>query len=127
MSVVINRKISVKSIVTPELKEELGKQIKDAEKQLNTTMNSLNERVKQVGDNQNLISQIQGEMHKVKIQLSEMNKKKSEIESLDFGKEFYQGNLESPIEVALGDNLFQKISNGEIIVNNGEVVEFRNL
>ncbi|MFA5478628.1 MAG: YlqD family protein [Candidatus Muiribacteriota bacterium] len=127
MSVTINRKITVKSIVTPELKDELGKQIDDAKMQINTNISALNERLVRAGSNKGIASQIENEISRLNTQLAEVEKKSEEISKLQFGGEFYQGNLESPIEINLGDNLFEKITRGEIVVNNGEVIEFRNI
>ncbi|PLX18541.1 MAG: hypothetical protein C0601_04375 [Candidatus Muiribacterium halophilum] len=126
MGINISRKISVKSIVTPELKEELGKQMEDAEVQVKQNITALNERLLQV-NNEPLRAQIQNEIQKMNFQEKEIQRKKQEIESLEFGQEFLQGQLEAKTEIELGDNLFEKLTKAEIVVNNGEVIEFRNL
>ena len=45
MSIKVTRKIIVRSLVTPELKEEIGKQVEDAEINLNSNLSLLNERL----------------------------------------------------------------------------------
>ena len=127
MGINISRKISVKSIVTPELKEELGKQMQDAEVQVKQNITALNERLLQVAQNEPVRMQIQNEIQKMSFQEKEIQRKKQEIESLEFGEEFMQGQIEAKTEIELGDNLFEKLTKAEIVVNNGEVVEFRNL
>jgi len=127
MGIDISRKISVKSIVTPELKEELDKQMQDAEVQIKQNLTALNERLLQVADNEPVRMQIQNEMQKMSFQEKEIQKKKREIEALEFGQEFLQGQIEAKTEIELGDNLFEKLTRAEIVVNNGEIVEFRNL
>lgn len=126
MSIKVTRKIIVRSLVTPELKEEIGKQVEDAEINLNSNLSLLNERLAD-SRYKHVQGQIQSEIGRLNVQLGELARKKEEITKLEFGQEFYQGTIDSPVEVELGDNLFEKISKAEIIVNNGEVVEFRNL
>lgn len=126
MSIEVNRKIVVKSIVTPELKEEINGQINNAENGLKNNLSILNEKLTDK-KNAQFVGQIQNEIVRLNQQLQELSRKRNEIETLDFGQEFYQGTIDSPVSVDLGDNLFEKISKAEILVNNGEVVEFRNI
>lgn len=126
MPVSINRKIIVRSIVTPELKEEIGKQIEETETGLRNNLSLLNERLADKRY-QHVVGQIQSEIGRINSQLGELSRKREEITKLEFGQEFYQGTVDSPVDIELGDNLFEKISRAEIIVNNGEVVEFRNI
>ncbi|MCK9223659.1 MAG: YlqD family protein [Candidatus Muirbacterium halophilum] len=126
MSIKVTRKIVVKSLVTPELKEEIGKQVEDAEVNLNNNISLLNERLLDERY-KHLEGQIHSEIGRLNVQLGELAKKKEEMTKLEFGQEFYQGTIDSPVDIELGDNLFEKISRAEIIVNNGEVTEFRNI
>ncbi|MFW5782444.1 MAG: YlqD family protein [Candidatus Muiribacteriaceae bacterium] len=126
MGLSINRKVVVRSIVTPELLEELGKQISEGRQNLGNSINILNEKMTSTKDI-TVQSQIRNEVNRLSMQLQEIDRKAAEIERLEMGEEFYQGTVEAPVEIELGDNLFEKMSKSEIIVNNGEVVEFRNL
>jgi predicted solute-binding protein len=126
MGITINRKIVVKSIVTPELKEELIKQIDNSELQLRNQVDFLEKRLKEIKA-ENVKRDIKNEINKLNFQFQELERKRKEIESLKMGQEFYQGTVESPVEVELGDNLFEKLGKAEILVNNGEIVEFRNV
>jgi hypothetical protein len=47
------------------------------------------------------------------------------IGQLDIGSEFVQAQVDNFVDVAVGDNLYLKLSSPEVIVKDGVVVEIR--
>jgi YlqD protein len=73
----------------------------------------------------NLRAQLELERQRQEATKAELQARLREAQDLELNSEFTQGTIEGMVEVAVGDNLFDKISRTEIIVKDGIVLEIR--
>ncbi|MBO9540352.1 YlqD family protein [bacterium] len=69
--------------------------------------------------------QIEGERGQLMAAKNDMLQKLNMIGQLDIGSEFVQAQVDNFVDVAIGDNLYLKLSSPEVIVKDGVVVEIR--
>ncbi|MNY22258.1 hypothetical protein D3C86_1558580 [compost metagenome] len=69
--------------------------------------------------------QIESERGQLMAAKNDMLQKLNMIGQLDIGSEFVQAQVDNFVDVAIGDNLYLKLSSPEVIVKDGVVVEIR--
>ncbi|MEN6520284.1 MAG: YlqD family protein [Armatimonadota bacterium] len=130
----LKRAVTIKAIVTEEfksnLKEELTKtlaRIDTASQQLEFQLRRYVPEVAKADIEQagRLRREIEAEIQHHESMKAEVNGKLKEITGLEVGSEFVQGTIEGEVDVAVGDNLVEKMSGAEITIKDGIVQEIK--
>jgi len=132
-SVVINRKILVKVIVTQDFKDSFSHQLNSYKAEIDAAIEKLKteeSRFLLTGTlNSNEItayrSKLAKEREQQEIAKKELEDKQKEIQSLEIGSIFPYMQLDSTGEIKEGDNLFEKLSGGEITIRDGIVLSIK--
>ena len=125
----LKRAVTVKVIVTEEfknsLKDDLTKtlsQIDSVTSQLEFQLRRYVPDIEQAGK---LRREIESERQRHESMKAEVNSRLQEVVGLEIGAEFAQGTVEGQVEVAVGDNLLDKLSGAEIVIKDGVVQEIK--
>jgi septal ring factor EnvC (AmiA/AmiB activator) len=130
----LKRPITIKAIVTEDfkaqVKDELTKtisRIEAASQQLDMNLRRYVPELAKTDLNQasRLRQEIEAERQKQDSAKTELAERLKEITDLEIGDEFMQGQIEGEVEIQVGDNLFDKIGDAEIVVKDGIVQEIR--
>lgn len=138
-SIRLKRPVAIKAIVTEKFKEEATKEIQAALQNFDLGLQQLEfqgkkaisemEKDPQVQDKaaarQNLEAQIAQQHQQINAQKAELLQRLNVISQLEMSSEFLQATVDNYVEVKVGDNLYDKLSNTEVIVKDGVVVEIR--
>ncbi len=131
--ITVQRPVIIKAIVTEAFKRLYMADLEDAIKRVDAIMQQIDvqarrfELERQVTPQQsrNLRAQLELERQRQEGTKIELQTRLREAQDLELNSEFTQGTIEGTVEVAVGDNLFDKISRTEIIVKDGIVLEIR--
>ena len=131
--ITVQRPVIIKAIVTEAFKRLYMADLEDAIKRVDAIMQQIDvqarrfELERQVTPQQsrNLRAQLELERQRQEGTKIELQTRLREAQDLELNSEFTQGTIEGMVEVAVGDNLFDKISRTEIIVKDGIVLEIR--
>lgn len=63
--------------------------------------------------------------NQINAQKAELLQRLNMISQLEMDSEFLQATVDNYVDVKVGDNLYEKMSNTEVIVKDGIVVEIR--
>lgn len=131
----LKQNVLVKVIVTEKFKEkykkELEKQLKEAEGKAKSLKSSLAELVIQsagansTGYVESLKAQIEQERMLQEALASELREKIKEAEKLEIGSLFPYTMIEGNVDVKEGDNLWEKVANGEIVVKDDIIISIK--
>ncbi|MBI2842600.1 MAG: YlqD family protein [Armatimonadetes bacterium] len=130
----LKRAITIKAIVTEDfksgLREELTKtldRVESAAQHLDFQLRRYVPEVAKADIEQagRLRREIEGERQKHESARAEIQSRLGEVAGLEIGSEFVQGTIEGDVDVAVGDNLFDKLGGAEVIVKDGIVQEIR--
>lgn len=135
-SISIKRQVTVKAIVTETFKANAGTEIQQQLQQLDGNMQQLEFQAKRAvtdlekqnpapGQLDNLKFQIDEERQRLLMAKNELLQRMNVISQLELNSEFAQGMLDNYVAVNIGDNLYEKLSNTEVILKDGVVVEIR--
>jgi YlqD protein len=132
-AITVQRPVIIKAIVTEAFKRLYMADLEDAIKRVDAIMQQIDVQVRrfelerQVTPQQtrNLRAQLELERQRQEATKAELQARLREAQDLELNSEFTQGTIEGMVEVAVGDNLFDKISRTEIIVKDGIVLEIR--
>jgi YlqD protein len=132
-AITVQRPVIIKTIVTEAFKRLYMADLEDAIKRVDAIMQQIDvqarrfELERQVTPQQsrNLRAQLELERQRQEATKIELQTRLREAQDLVLNSEFTQGTIEGMVEVAVGDNLFDKISRTEIIVKDGIVLEIR--
>lgn len=135
-SISIKRQVTVKAIVTEVFKNNAGQEIQQQLQQLDMNMQQLEFQAKRAvsdlekqnpgpGQVENLKMQIDEERQRLLIGKNDLLQRMNMISQLELNTEFPQGMLDNYVTINVGDNLYEKLSNTEVIVKDGVVVEIR--
>ncbi|MHB9132273.1 MAG: YlqD family protein [Armatimonadota bacterium] len=69
--------------------------------------------------------QIDAEKRRIEAVKRELEDRQKEIDALTVGSEYPRGSIEGMVDVAMGDNLFEKLAGYQVVVKDGAVVEIR--
>ena len=132
MAVIVKRPVILKNIVTPAFKEQLTKELEHAIYQLQTWLEQDEfqsrrliaeaqkrdpSRVNQLREE---IKQERGKQERVK---TELGQKLEQVKELETGSIFVSGTYDAPVKIDVGDNIRARLSQAEIIVKDGIVVQ----
>jgi hypothetical protein len=132
-SITVQRPVVIKAIVTEAFKRLYMADLEDAIKRVDAIMQQIEVQVRrfelerQVTPQQtrNLRAQLELERQRQEATKIELQARLREAQDLELNSEFSQGTIEGTVEVAVGDNLFDKISRTEVVVKDGIVLEIR--
>jgi len=131
--ITIMRKIVVKQIVTEDSKKKAAFEIQEAIKKVEQDIDNFEKDTKKTVTELTLkghpqIEQVKRQVAVEKEKLSSYKNQLLErlkvISKLNIGDEIVQGNIESPVEVKIGDD-FEKLNQTEMVLKDGVVVEIR--
>jgi hypothetical protein len=135
-SISLKRQVAVKAIVTETFKANASNEIQQSLQQMDLNLQQLEFQAKRAisdlekqkpgpGDMDNLKAQIEQERQRLLVSKNELLQRLNIIAQLELNTEFLQGTLDNYVSVSVGENLYDKLSNAEIILKDGVVVEIR--
>jgi hypothetical protein len=131
-SITVQRPIVIKTIVTESFKRLYIADLEDAIKRVETVIQQIDvqgrrfELERQVTAQSRAIrQQLDLERARQEAARAELAARLREAQELELNSEFVQGTIEGTVNVAVGDNLFNKIAGTELVVKDGIVLEVR--
>lgn len=133
-SVMIKRSVVLRSVVTDQLRQELGQQLQAAADEVDRRITEMDAQTRAyITDLQrNNLQQAMAVRKQVEAQKKQqqdlrdaMLERKAAVQELEDGAEVTRGTLESFVEIKVGDNLREILGGVEIITKDDEVVEIR--
>lgn len=141
-SIQLMRQVAVKAIVTENFKTQVANEIDRNLQQIDAELQQLEFKGKRaIADIEKRsitppppevkaqIETIRQQVESEKIRLAqlreEMNAQKQALAELPIGSVVTQFTVENPIEVRVGENIFQRLEGGEILVKDGVIQEIR--
>ncbi len=135
----VKRPVAIKAIVTEKFKSEASREIQQALQNFDLALQQLEFQGKRAMTDldknpdvpnkeqarQNLQMQIEQQRAQINGQKAELLQRLNMIAQLDLNSEFMQATVDNYVDVKVGDNLYEKMSNTEVIVKDGIVVEIR--
>jgi hypothetical protein len=131
----VTRAVTVRAIVTEQLKKELIEELQGMADETQRRIDQMDfEARRYLAELQrtNLTQamavrkQIEAEKSKQEGAKKDILERISDVEKLELGSEFPRMTLEGAVEIAQGDNLYDKLARAEILIKDGVVVEIRN-
>jgi len=133
-SVMIKRSVVLRSVVTDQLRQELGQQLQAAADEVDRRITEMDAQTRAyITDLQrNNLQQAMSVRKQVEAQKKQqqdlrdaMLERKAAVQELENGTEVTRGTLESFVEIKVGDNLREILGGVEIITKDDEVIEIR--
>jgi hypothetical protein len=129
----LNRKIIVKSIVTEDFKNSFISQLKQIQSEINGNIEKIKTEESRLlisgtinpAELSSFRARLNKERESQEVAKLEVEDKIKEIEKLEIGSIYPYTSLDSNVSVKEGDNLFQKINQGEILVRDGVIVSIK--
>ena len=136
MSVTIKRTVILRSIVTEKLKSELHEELQTAIKEIDARISQLEIGTRayitdlQRSNIQQAMAvkkQVEAEKAKQQDVREELVVRDKMVQELEIDKEIVRGQLESQVEVNIGDNLAEMLGGVEIVTKDDLVVDIRTI
>ncbi len=136
MSVNIKRSVILRSIVTETLKKELHDELQEAIREIDARVAQLEIGTRayitdlQRSNIQQAMAvkkQVEAEKAKQTDLKEELVRRDKMVQELELDKEIVRGQLESQVEVNVGDNLAELLSGVEIVTKDDVVVDIRTI
>ncbi len=131
-SITVQRPVVIKTIVTESFKRLYTQDLEDAIKRVEAITQQIDVQARRFDlerqvnpQSRALRQQLELERARQDAARAELQARLREAEDLQLNEEFVQGTIEGTVEIAVGDNLFEKISRTELIVKDGIVLEIR--
>ncbi|HEY9793779.1 MAG TPA: YlqD family protein [Candidatus Obscuribacterales bacterium] len=136
------RQVAVKAIVTENFKAQVANEIERNLQQIDAELQQLEFKGKRAiadiekrGGNppapeikvqiETIRQQVEAEKMRLLQLKEEMGAQKQALSELPIGSVVTQFTVENPIEVRIGENIFQRLEGGEILVKDGVIQEIR--
>jgi hypothetical protein len=113
MPLTIRRQVTVKAVVTEELKEQLAAELQSALARLEAEIGQLEAQ-----------DGVAGEIRKRRQQREQLVARMRELVRLEQGQEIVQGSVEGEVQVKAGDD-WARLFAAEIVLKDGKVVAIR--
>ena len=128
----------IKSIVTKDFREQANSefteelklfeaQMQQLDNQYQSSMRQLEEMARQGQDISKQLVQLNSEVQERRTQLEnakiQVSRNLSNVEKAADGEHVITGNLENYVTLAIGDNIYQKLRNAEVIIEDGVIKE----
>lgn len=131
-SITVQRPVIIKTIVTESFKRLFVSDLEEAIKRVDAIMQQIEVQARRfelerqvTPQTRSLRAQLELERQRQEATRMELQARLREAQELQLNTEFTQGTIEGLVEVAVGDNLFDKISRTEVLVKDGIVLEIR--
>jgi hypothetical protein len=133
-SLVIKRPVQVTVITTENFKQDLLKELQESGDAVQRHIEQMEFQGRRaLADLQRtnlnqamaLRQQLEAEKRKYEDMKKELEQRREEVEKLELGEEYPRGTLESEVTINPGDNLFEKLSQAQVIIKDGIVQEIR--
>jgi hypothetical protein len=133
-SIAVKRPIQVIAIVTEDLKQELMQELQEAADGTQQRIEQMEFQgrryladVQRTNLTQAMAVRQQLEKEKTKYEdiKKELQQRMQEVTALEIGSEYARGTLESEVEIAVGDNLFEKLGRAQVVIKDGVIQEIR--
>lgn len=136
------RQIAVKAIVTENFKNQVGAEIQRNLQQIDAELQQLDFKGKRAiadiekrspqpmpAETRVQVETIRNQVEAEKLRLlqlrEEMQGQSQALAELPLGSVVTQFTVENPVEVRIGENIFQRLEGGEILVKDGVIQEIR--
>lgn len=126
----INRKVTLKSVVTEEFRKQFSNQVQTMVKEIKVELDKLKASEQQLmlktgSMDYNQIMQVKEQLEREKSSrettIKELESRIDQVAKMKDGDLFNQGLLEGTAEIKVGDNLDSKLGAAEIVVKDGIV------
>jgi YlqD protein len=131
-SITVQRPVVIKAIVTDAFKRLYVADLEDAIKRVDALVQQIDMQMRRfelerqvTPQTRNLRAQLELERQRQEGARIELQARLREAQDLQLNSEFTQGTIDGTVDVAVGDNLFDKISRTEVIVKDGIILEIR--
>jgi len=141
-SIQLVRQIAVRAIVTENFKAQVGNEINRNLQQIDAELQQLEFKGKRAiseiekraggapsGEARIQIDQVRQQVDTEKARLTQMKEEMQgqfqALNELPLGSVVTQFTVENPVEVRVGENIFQRLEGGEILVKDGIIQEIR--
>lgn len=131
---ILHRQVILKALVTEDLKAQLIAEAEEAVQRVSDATEELEKQSRRVmlelqrTDLQRAMAfrqQLETEKKKHEEAHQQLSAQLEEYQNLELGSELVRGTVDGQVELAIGDNLFQKMGEAEIVVEDGVIKEFR--
>jgi hypothetical protein len=131
MTLYVKRPVLIKNVVTENFKKQMIEELSNAIKQIEIRLEQMEFRgrrmIADIGKkDQRKLSGLQEELkqerEKQRQLKEELEYKLAEIEKLQVGEVFVSGIYDSPVKIDVGDKIMEKLSQAEIIIEDGIVI-----
>jgi hypothetical protein len=131
-SITVQRPVVIKAIVTEAFKRLYIADLEEAIKRVDAVLQQIDVQARRVelerqltAQARNVRAQLELERQRQEGARIELQARLREAQDLQLNAEFTQGTIDGLVDIAVGDNLFDKISRTELIVKDGIVLEIR--
>jgi YlqD protein len=131
-TITVQRPVVIKTIVTESFKRLYVADLEDAIKRVDAVVQQIDVQARRFDLERQVSPQSRAVRQQLEIERArqdaahaELTARLREAQELKLNEEFTQGTIEGIAELAVGDNLFDKISRAEIVVKDGIVMEIR--
>lgn len=127
----VKRSILLKAVVDDALKNDLLKQLQDNQKKIDLEIERLNYQINKlliespmdIRESMAIRKKVEEEKRDGELLKDQILNKIKEVNSLDLGSIYPIGVIEGLAELKVGDNLWDKVNNCEIIIKEGIIEE----
>ncbi|MDE0300207.1 MAG: YlqD family protein [Candidatus Poribacteria bacterium] len=132
MAVIVKRPVILKNVVTESFKSQLTKELEHAINRIGQWLEQeefqsrrlIAEAQKQTPHRVNqLREEISQERGKQEQALENLKQQLSQVEQLEIDSYFASGTYDAPVKIDVGDDIRSKLSQAEIIVKDGRVIQ----
>lgn len=133
-SVTVRRNVILRSVVTEQLRNELGQELQNAADEIDQRLQTIDQQTRayitdlQRADLQQAMAvrkRIEAEKRTQEDQRDALLERKAMVTELEDGVEVVRGTLESYVELKIGDNLSEALGGVEIVTKDDQVIEIR--
>lgn len=123
IQVSLKRNVILNVEITESFKNNLIKELDDNSALAKSKLKELDQQLKLV--NLNDQSGIKTELDKLAQLLNQVPQQKESIQKMAVGAVFQQGVIEGTVTVKIGDNLYEKLNNLEILIKDGVIIDIK--
>ena len=135
-SISLRRQVTIVAIVTEQFRQQASAELQAGLQQMDMEMQQLEFQGKRAitdfekrgassAEIENVKEQIEEQRQRIRAQKADMLGKLDMVSKMEVGSEFHQGNVDNFVDVKVGDHLYAKLANPQIIVKDGIVQEIR--
>ena len=133
-SLTIMRPVALRVIVTEQFKQEMEKELQEAADTAQRRIDQIDFQARRVladlqtrdlNQAMQVRAQIEDEKRRQESVKKELLDRAQEVQGLEMGVEFPRGTLEGLVEIVEGANLYDKLTQAEVVIKDGIVVAIR--